>query len=413
MKEQDFSKKEASEGDKESVPFSFEELFFSRTDERGIILAGNSVFQRISMYEWDELIKKPHNLIRHEDMPKAVFWLLWETIKKGEPIGAYVKNKAKDGRYYWVFAIVTPVEGGYLSVRLKPSSPVFKVVEQEYKGLLAIEQGKKLRPNESAVALLKRIGELGFADYGALMATALSHEVVARDAALGRAPDPAIAYFDELVKAAQSLLKQANVIFDAYAKNEYVPLNLRIQAAQLGEEGGTIGVISNNYNIISTEIKNSLDSFIASAQEVFHTINSGLFLLCTARIQGEVLELFRKEIESGDTTHHQAEESGYLEKQQKTYHQKAMAGLYAITKQAIRFHQACTDMKRLAAALEVTRVMGKVESARLTVKKDGLTELIDDLEVFQSSVAEGLKEIEQMNRSIQYNTQQLLDGTNG
>lgn len=91
------------------VPFTFEELFFSRTNWRGVILAGNSVFQRVSLYSWDELIQKPHNVIRHPDMPKGVFWLLWDTIKKGEPVGAYVKNRAKDGRYYWVFAIVTPI----------------------------------------------------------------------------------------------------------------------------------------------------------------------------------------------------------------------------------------------------------------------------------------------------------------
>ncbi len=53
-------------------------------------------------------------------MPRAVFWLLWDTIEKGEPVGAYVKNKAKDGRYYWVFAIVTPIEGGYLPSASSP-----------------------------------------------------------------------------------------------------------------------------------------------------------------------------------------------------------------------------------------------------------------------------------------------------
>ena len=77
------------------VPFTLDELFFSRTNPRGVILFGNSVFQRVSLYPWDELIKKPHNVIRHPDMPRAVFWLLWEAIKKGEPIGAYVKNHAR------------------------------------------------------------------------------------------------------------------------------------------------------------------------------------------------------------------------------------------------------------------------------------------------------------------------------
>src|SRR5208337_645098 len=92
------------------VPYSFEELFFSRTNEKGHILSGNKTFQTISMYSWGELLNRPHNIIRHRDMPRGVFWLLWDTIKKGKPIAAYVKNRAKDGRYYWVLAIVTPIE---------------------------------------------------------------------------------------------------------------------------------------------------------------------------------------------------------------------------------------------------------------------------------------------------------------
>jgi PAS domain S-box-containing protein len=56
----------------------------------------------------EELLNKPHNILRHEDMPKAVFKLLWERIAEPEGIYAYVKNKTKNGDYYWVFAYVTP-----------------------------------------------------------------------------------------------------------------------------------------------------------------------------------------------------------------------------------------------------------------------------------------------------------------
>lgn len=144
------------------APFEFHELFFSRTDSRGIILSGNNVFQRISQYTWDELLKKPHNVIRHPDMPKGVFYTFWDFLKQGKPIGAYVKNRAKDGKYYWVFAIATPVEGGYLSIRLKPSSDFFAIVQNEYKNLLAYEQNTKASPKESAERLLENLKALGF-----------------------------------------------------------------------------------------------------------------------------------------------------------------------------------------------------------------------------------------------------------
>jgi aerotaxis receptor len=391
------------------VPFSFEELFFSRTNEKGHILSGNSVFQRVSMYAWDELLHKPHNVIRHPDMPRAVFWLLWDTIKKGQPIGAYVKNKAKDGRYYWVFAIVTPIEGGYLSVRLKPSAPIFAVVEQAYMALVATERDRRMKPAESAHLLLETLAQLGFRDYGAFAATALSQEITARDGQLGRTLDSTAGYFDQLSQASQSLLTQAATIFEAYAKNKYVPMNLRVQAAQLGEAGATIGVISGNYSIISDEIKTMMNEFIASSEQVVKTVNNGLFLICTARIQREVLELFHQETTFDATSRDQ--EISYLERQQNTYRQSAVDGLHAIATQAERFHQSCVEMKRLTAGLEVTRIMGKIESSRLIVSNDSLNQLIDDLEGFQISIANSLKEIENANQCIERNIQQLMRGS--
>jgi len=358
------------------------------------------------MYSWDELINRPHSLIRHPDMPRAVFWLLWETIKKGEPIGAYVKNRAKDGRYYWVFAIVTPIEAGYLSVRLKPSA-LLSVVEGEYKSLVAAATKNKLSPGESAAILLERLAQLGFPDYGAFMAAALSKELAARDQHLRREPDRMIACFDELVAAANSLLEQAEAIFAAYARNKYIPLNLRVQAAQLGDAGVTIGAISSNYNVISATIKNNMSQFIASAQQVLTTINNGLFLLGVAKVQQEVAEFFGAETSSGKLSHQQ--EMLSLQRQQRAYQGKAVDGLRAIAEQAGRFQQDFTEMKRLAASLEVTRVMGKMESSRLAVARDGLDELIGDLESFQAAIADGLRKIEQMNRSIQSNAGRLLE----
>lgn len=392
----------------EEVPFSFEELFFSRTDLKGVIRSGNSVFQRISMYSWDELIDRAHSVIRHSDTPRAVFWLLWDTIKKGEPIGAYVKNKAKDGRYYWVFAIVTPIEGGYLSVRLKPSSALFPIVDREYTSLAAATtRQSKISPEDAAVILLDRLGQLGFKNYGAFMSTALSREIAARNERLGRAPDAMIACFDQIVTSSDALLQQAGNIFAAYGKSEFVPLNLRVQVNRLGQSAATIGVISNNYDLIAGEIRSNMNRFMASAEQVHKTISDGLFLLCTAKVQHEVVEFFRAEASAGEQSH--AQEMLYLEQQQSAYQQKAVDGLRAIAAQAERFHQDCIEMRRLAASLEVTRIMGKMESSRLRVAKTDLDELIDDLEVFQASVAKGLSEIEQMNQNIRRSTRQLLN----
>lgn len=388
------------------VAFGFDELFFSRTDLGGVIQFGNSVFQRISGYSWDELMGKPHKIIRHADMPRAVFWLLWRTIKEGRPIGAFVKNRAKDGRHYWVFAIVTPVDAGYLSVRLRPSSALLDVVKTEYASLATIERREGLAPQQSAEALLRRLSELGFTDYASFMASALGKELAARDMRLGRVCDTTISQFDSLLTTAQSLLSRANVVAEAYVGNESVPFNFRVLAAQLGQDGAAIGVISSNYTLLSTEMKTILSGFIASAQDVYRVVNEGYFLVCTARVQREVLEFFNAEQKRSDAA--SGAEVALLDRQQIEYRERAAAGLAEIAKHIRGFQQTCLDMNRLAAGLEVMRVMGKVECSRHLAVKERTDELLHDLEVFQRTVAEALKEIESMNHMIRSNADQLL-----
>lgn len=384
------------------IQFGFDELFFSRTDEAGRIAFGNSVFQRVSIYDWDELIGKPHKIVRHPDTPRAVFWLLWDTIRQGRPIGAYVKNRAKDGRFYWVFAIVTQVEKGYISVRLRPSSPLFAVVKQEYAALAAAEARGNLSPAASAERLLARLVELGFEDYSAFMAAALGAELAARDAQLRKSADRCIQAFDGVLEASSGLLEHSSVIAEAYANSENVPFNFRVLAAQLGEDGAAIGIISGNYSQLSMEMKGVLDQFVMAARELRRTINEGYFLASTARVQREMAGFFRAEAADATT------ELAALDLQQQAYSIKARAGLLSITETAAAFRQSCSDMRRLAAGLEVTRTLGKVECSRHVQVNDRLSELLHDLESFQRAIANALKEIDCGNDQIQELSNRLL-----
>ncbi len=98
----------------------------SETDEKGRIIFANNEFCEMAEYTKEELLGQAHNLVRHSDMPKAAFKDLWDTIKKGDVWQGYVKNKTKNGNFYWVLARVYPYfneEGKrcYMSCRSKPS----------------------------------------------------------------------------------------------------------------------------------------------------------------------------------------------------------------------------------------------------------------------------------------------------
>lgn len=113
------------------------EFIYSRTDLKGVIEEANEAFAVISGYTRAEMIGQPHNMVRHPDMPEAAFADLWTDLKSGRPWRGLVKNRRKDGGYYWVVANVSPVreEGrtvGYQSVRSRPTRQEIAAAEEAY-----------------------------------------------------------------------------------------------------------------------------------------------------------------------------------------------------------------------------------------------------------------------------------------
>lgn len=126
--------------------FGTDEIIVSKTDPKGIITYANEVFLRVSAYDEADVIGQPHNLIRHPDMPRAVFGLMWDVIQSGQEIFAFVLNLASDGDHYWVLAHVTPSFGpdgaivGYHSNRRLPDRPAIASVTALYADLRAVER---------------------------------------------------------------------------------------------------------------------------------------------------------------------------------------------------------------------------------------------------------------------------------
>jgi PAS domain S-box-containing protein len=150
--------------------FHEDEIIVSKTDEKGRITYANDVFLKLALYEEDEVLGAPHSLVRHPDMPRAIFKVLWDTILNGEEIFAYVMNMAKNGDHYWVFAHVTPsfdangnISGFHSNRRVPEPGPLAKV-KTLYQQLLAEENrhpNRKDGMNASLQVLTELLAENG------------------------------------------------------------------------------------------------------------------------------------------------------------------------------------------------------------------------------------------------------------
>lgn len=129
------------------VTFAPDQIIVSKTDLQGRMTYCNDIFLEVAGYTEAELLGKQHNIIRHPDMPRSIFYFLWQTIGAEDEIFAYVKNRTKRGDYYWVLAHVTPSYGmdgklsGYHSNRRVPDKGIIQnTIIPLYSALLEIEK---------------------------------------------------------------------------------------------------------------------------------------------------------------------------------------------------------------------------------------------------------------------------------
>ncbi len=148
-----------------------DDFIVSKTNLQGKMTYCNDIFIKFAGSSEKELLGKPHNIIRHPDMPKIVFKLLWDRVKNREEIFAYVKNKSLDGAYYWVYANVTAsVDSnnniiGYYSVRRKPKDSAIKTISNLYKTLLEKEKSGGIQSSEKYLTDLLQKNNINYDEY--------------------------------------------------------------------------------------------------------------------------------------------------------------------------------------------------------------------------------------------------------
>ncbi|EBA08167.1 PAS domain-containing protein [Sagittula stellata] len=395
--------------------FHLSELFYSRTDQRGVIQAGNTVFQRVAGYDWDELIGAPHKLVRHPDMPKGVFELIWRRLAQGKPTGGYVKNRCKNGRYYWVFALIAPIEGGYVSTRLKPASPLRGTVEQIYKALLAREREEGLKPSASADALLETLKKAGYSSYDAFQSHAMATEAETRAQQMGRQLDPLQRRFLDMSRAITQVHVETTEMTEAFKAIRTVPMNMRIIASRLENAGGPISAISVNYSQMLEEMSTWVDTFVDGDACVFARIRDaifkGQFLGFATQVEREMIGIFEEEREKHRDAYPSnvstETEAARCDEVRNSFLEATAESLGDVEAEAKRFARSVLDMKRYVTGLSSTRMMCKIESAALNNSGTALSGIVEQLDACQDEIERRLARVVELNSVIQGNTAML------
>jgi len=128
------------------IKCAYQEVVISRTDKKGNIIYCNSTFRKVNGFKGASIINQPHNIIRHPDMPKVIFHIIWKTISRGLPIQAIIKNKTKDNRYYWTMIDFKAQKDmnnnivSYVAHGKQAPQQIIDIIEPLYKMLKEIEE---------------------------------------------------------------------------------------------------------------------------------------------------------------------------------------------------------------------------------------------------------------------------------
>lgn len=377
--------------------FGVDELFFSRTDTRGVIEAYNEIFVRVAGYSGNELQGAPHKIVRHSDMPKAVFWLLWNGLQQGVPVGAYVKNRTKEGKYYWVFAMASPVKDGHLSVRMKPTSDLLPKVEALYADLLHAEQTEALSPEDSAARLLAQLAELGFPTYAMFQSHAIYQEFESRRTKLRRPRCRDLSNTATISKNADTLRHELAYLSERFEEAALLTANMKVFAAKLSEGRTTINEIATNYDLMLRDIKSHLRTLDVTEDfdgiwDVSRDQNS-FFMLCASHLMEELCETFQKEGCVGGRSSKE-EETHILNRLRNEYNRQSMAAVVDGIQSAVAIRRKTEFLKRMILGLSTARIACRVEAGTLKNTAKGLDNIVSRLDEFHEDVESHLAKVQ-------------------
>jgi PAS domain S-box-containing protein len=350
------------------ITFDLAKSFYSRTDKRGVIQAGNALFQQIAGFEWAQLLGAPHKIVRNTDTPRAVFRVMWNLIQSGEIASAYVRNKTSDGRGYWVIALILPIESGYLSVRIKPTSPLFDKIRPIYAALSAAEQGEGLSVEDSEARLLAELKTLGYANYQDFQKAAIVAEFRARSLALSPKMKSYFTDVDRINLGLDTIKSAQGELITSVESLRDLPTNMRIVASRQEPSGGPLSAMSDIYNSTSTVLFQEITDFALGKSSISRRMGEAFEKSCFLKVTSLLVEEIVSESAKENLQEYNidpAVEIGFLNDALAYYSGQEREALQHAERLAQDLNRASYDLRRSMLGLDTIRVMGLVESGRL------------------------------------------------
>ncbi|MCX7560813.1 hypothetical protein OS190_14650 [Sulfitobacter sp. F26204] len=383
---------------KETDRFQLKDLFFSRTDKRGVICSANEVLRHVAFMDWDELIGAPHRVVRHPLMPRAVFKLIWQSIQSGTPIGAYIVNQAKDKQCYWVYAIVIPVEDGYLSIRLKPGTEWLARIKEIYAQLRAAEDKGETTLEQSEAALVAATREFGATDYQHFMIAALGEEMTLRARRLERPRIPRLVALRDIEGAVNAIARDAQIVAHLFERTRQIPHNMQLQARRMEGNNGPIGVISGNLTTIAQDVERQVLDLHKAAHMGTRPLREAQFTSGVAVLMAEVVQQFS--FEETVNAQRRREDMRLLELISNQYKDQARTTATEATNRSKKLWRLCKSLRRAVMGLQMSRIMCTIEKSTLQNSTVGLDEVETQLMSSESELLEVISRIERTTADI-------------